>query len=340
MNRTSDIIRRILLTGGAGFIGSHTYVALTEAGYDVSILDNFENARRDVPDRLAQITGAPAQVYDCDIRNAGDVSRVFEDQAFDAVVHFAALKSVPESQANPMGYFQTNCVGLYNIAAAMKAHGVNRIVFSSSAAIYGNPETMPIVEATPPSPQSFYAQTKRIGEDFLTGLAGADPALKLGILRYFNPVGAHPSGLIGEDPSQPPTNLVPVIARVAMGQMDELMIFGGDYPTPDGTGIRDYIHVQDLARGHVLSLDALFGDQGNHCVNLGTGRGYSVLDVVKTYERVCRRPIPYTITDRRAGDPAVSCAATAQAGTVLGFEAQLGLGEMCAGNWHFLKEAK
>ncbi len=328
--------KRVLLTGGAGFIGSHTYVALIEAGYDVAILDNFENARRDVPDRLEQIVGTPAQVFDCDIRNTEAVQGVFAAEQFDAVVHFAALKSVPESQSNPMGYFETNCIGLYNIASAMQATGVSRIVFSSSAAIYGNPESMPIAEETPACPQSVYAQTKRVGEEFLTSLAQATPDLRLGILRYFNPVGAHPSGLIGEDPSQTPTNLVPVIARVASGQMAELRIFGGDYPTPDGTGIRDYIHVLDLARGHVLSLDALFGETGSHCVNLGTGTGYSVMDVVKTYERVSGRTIPYHITDRRAGDPAVSCAATGQAKAVLGFEAQLGLEDMCVGNWHFL----
>ena len=332
--------KRVLLTGGAGFIGSHTYVALIEAGYDVWILDNFENARRDVPDRLAKITGTATRVFDCDIRNAADVTQVFAAGKFDAVVHFAALKSVPESQSNPMGYFETNCIGLYNIASAMQAHGVRHIVFSSSAAIYGNPDTMPIAEETPAAPQSVYAQTKHVGEEFLTALTGASPELRVGILRYFNPVGAHPSGLIGEDPSQPPTNLVPVIARVAKGQMAELRIFGGDYPTPDGTGIRDYIHVLDLARGHVLSLDALFGEIGDHCVNLGTGTGYSVLDVVKTYERVSGRPIAYEITARRAGDPAVSCAATEKAKATLGFEAQLGLEDMCAGNWRFLTEAE
>ncbi len=331
--------KRVLLTGGAGFIGSHTYVALNEAGYDVWILDNFANARRDVPDRLAKITENPTRVFDCDIRNAAEVTQVFAAGRFDAVVHFAALKSVPESQSNPMGYFETNCIGLYNIASAMKAHNVKHIVFSSSAAIYGNPETMPIAEETPASPQSVYAQTKCVGEEFLTSLANASPELRIGILRYFNPVGAHPSGLIGEDPSQPPTNLVPVIAQVALGQMIELKIFGGDYPTPDGTGIRDYIHVLDLARGHVLSLDALFGETGNHCVNLGTGMGYSVLDVVKTYEQVSGRPIAYQITERRDGDPAISCAAIERAKAILGFEAQLGLEDMCAGNWRFLTEA-
>ncbi len=286
MTQVQSHSRRILLTGGAGFIGSHTYVALVRAGYSVAILDNFTNARRDVPDRLAQIVNAPTDVYDCDIRSEQDVARVFASEDFDAVVHFAALKSVPEGQANPQEYYETNCTGLFNIASAMKESSAQRIVFSSSAAIYGNPEVMPIAEDTPPSPQSVYARTKLVGEEFLASLSAADPDLQLGILRYFNPVGAHPSGLIGEDPSQPPTNLVPVIARVALGQAPSLKVFGSDFPTPDGTGVRDYIHVLDLARGHVLSLDALFAGKGNHCVNLGTGTGYSVLDVVKAYERV------------------------------------------------------
>lgn len=332
--------KRILLTGGAGFIGSHTYVALVQAGYSVAILDNFANARRDVPDRLAQIVNGPTKVYDCDIRSEKDVMRVFASDEFDAVVHFAALKSVPDGEADPLGYYRTNCTGLFNIASAMQASGVKRLVFSSSAAIYGNPAIMPIAEDTVASPQSVYARTKLVGEEFLTSLTAADPDLHVGILRYFNPVGAHPSGLIGEDPSQPPTNLVPVIARVAMGQTSSLTVFGGDYPTPDGTGIRDYIHVQDLARGHVLSLDALFQGKGSHCVNLGTGTGYSVLDVVKAYERASGRPIPYSVAARRPGDPAVSCAATDKARAVLGFEAQLGLDEMCAGNWQFAREAE
>ncbi|MEX0279236.1 MAG: UDP-glucose 4-epimerase GalE [Ruegeria sp.] len=331
--------RKVLLTGGAGFIGSHTYVALIEAGYDVAILDNFSNARRDVPDRLAKITSVPTTVYDCDIRSEQDVGKVFEADRFDAVVHFAALKSVPESEANPLAYYQNNCQGLFNVASAMKNSGVNRMVFSSSAAVYGNPATMPITEDVALSPESVYARTKRIGEEFLEGLSSADGDLRLGILRYFNPVGAHRSGMIGEDPSQPPTNLVPVIARVASGRMPSLKVFGGDFPTHDGTGIRDYIHVLDLANGHVRSLDALFADGGNHCVNLGTGTGYSVLDVVKAYERVSGRTIPYEIVDRRQGDPAISCAATERAQDVLGFRAQLGLEDMCAGNWRFVKEA-
>ncbi len=330
---------RVLLTGGAGFIGSHTYVELTQAGYTVSILDNFENARRDIPDKLEQITGKPTQVFECDIRSADAVNRVFETGTFDAVVHFAALKSVPESQANPFGYFETNCVGLFNIVSAMKSRGVHKLVFSSSAAVYGDPPVMPIQENAPHAPQSVYARTKCIGEDFLNSLADADNSLSIGILRYFNPVGAHPSGLIGEAPSQPPTNLVPVVAKVAKGEMPKLKIFGGDYPTKDGTGVRDYIHVQDLARGHVLSLNALLHDGKNHCVNLGTGKGYSVLDVVKAYETASGRAIPYEIVERRPGDPAVSCAAIDEARNVLEFEAQLGLKDMCAGNWHFAKEA-
>ena len=253
--------RRILLTGGAGFIGSHTYVALAEAGYSVTILDNFENAQEDVPDRLEQITGAKVPVIRADIRDAAAMTAAFAG-GFDAVVHFAALKSVAEGEADPMGYFRANCGGLMTVVEAMRAAGTSRIVFSSSAAVYGNAEEMPITEDTPVAPESNYARTKVFGEEYLQAIAKADPDFQVGILRYFNPVGAHGSGLIGEDPALPPTNLIPVIARVARGELAELQVFGSDYPTPDGTGVRDYVHVMDLARGHVKSLDALFSGQG------------------------------------------------------------------------------
>ena len=326
---------RVLLTGGAGFIGSHTYVALAEAGYAVTILDNFENARRDVPDRLARITGAPVRVVEADIRAPADLDRAFAGQEFDAVVHFAARKSIAEGEADPLGYYQSNCGGLMNVAAAMRVHGVRAIVFSSSAAVYGNAETVPVTEQTPVAPENTYARTKVFGEEFLQALAAADPGFLLGILRYFNPVGAHGSGLIGEDPSQPPTNLVPVIARAARGQLDEISIYGGDYSTPDGTGIRDYIHVEDLAHGHVLSLDALLGQGQGHLVNLGTGRGHSVLEVLKTYEEVCGKALPHRIVGRRVGDAAVSFADVTRARALLGFEARHDLRAMCAGNWAY-----
>jgi UDP-glucose 4-epimerase len=327
--------KHILLTGGAGFIGSHTYAALVDVGYAVTILDNFENARRDVPDRLAQITGKAVPIIEADIRDRDTVSAAFATHDFDAVVHFAALKSVPDSEADPVGYHRTNCTGLINIVDAMQSSGVANIVFSSSAAVYGSTAKMPLTETSPRAPDSCYGATKLFGEDFLARAATAHSKVRTGTLRYFNPVGAHPSGLIGEDPSQPPGNLVPVIARVARGEIEALSIFGDDYDTPDGTCIRDYIHVLDLARGHVLSLDALLSKGESHLVNLGTGRGNSVREVLLTYSDVIDREIPHRIVDRRLGDPPVSFAATDRARAVLGFEAKHSLRDMCESNWTF-----
>ncbi|WP_342069653.1 UDP-glucose 4-epimerase GalE [Yoonia algicola] len=330
--------KHILLTGGAGFIGSHTYAALVEAGYTVSILDNFENARRDVPARLEQITGKAVPVIDADIRDRDTIRAVFAAGDFDAVVHFAALKSVPDSEADPIGYYRSNCTGLINITEAMRESAVASIVFSSSAAVYGSSATMPLTETSPCAPDSCYGATKLFGEDFLTRVGKAHPDFKTGILRYFNPVGAHPSGLIGEDPAQPPGNLVPVIARVARGEIESLSIFGDDYATPDGTCIRDYIHVLDLARGHVLSLDALLNKGEGHLVNLGTGHGNSVREVLQTYSDVIGREIPFVIVDRRPGDPAMSYAATDRAHEVLGFGAKHSLQDMCESNWAFFSK--
>ena len=327
--------KRILLTGGAGFIGSHTYVALVAAGFDVVILDNFENAHADVPDRLRQITGKPVTVLRADVRNQAQVVEALQGQALDAVVHFAAKKSIPEGQANPALYYRSNCAGLMNVAEAAMDQGVKAFVFSSSAAVYGNTDTMPITEDAPINPESVYGRTKAIGEAYLQDLGRVNPGCAMGILRYFNPVGAHPSGLIGEDLSQPPANLVPVIARVAKGILPELQIFGSDYPTDDGSCIRDYIHVTDLAHGHVLSLRSLLDSGDNHLVNLGTGRGHSVLEVLREYEAVVGREIPHKLVGRRAGDPAMSFASVAKARDVLGFEASHTLTEMCASNWAF-----
>lgn len=327
--------KHILLTGGAGFIGSHTYAALVDAGYAVTILDNFQNARRDVPDRLAQITGQPVPVIDADIRDRDAIGAAFASTDFDAVVHFAALKSVPDSEADPVGYHRSNCTGLINIVEAMQDTGVGNIVFSSSAAVYGSAAQMPLTETSPCLPDSCYGATKLFGEEFLTRVATAHPTFRTGILRYFNPVGAHPSGLIGEDPAGPPGNLVPIIARVAKGEIASLSIFGDDYETPDGTCIRDYIHVLDLARGHVLSLDALLNKGQSHLVNLGTGQGNSVREVLQTYSDVIGRNIPHHIAERRPGDPPMSFAATDRAQEVLGFAAKHSLRDMCDSNWAF-----
>lgn len=328
---------KVLLTGGAGFIGSHVYAALAEMGFQPVILDNFVNARRDVPDRLARITGRPTPVIEADIRDADAMTRAMADTRFDAVIHFAALKSVPDGELDPLNYYQVNCAGLMNVARAMQNAGVGRMVFSSSAAVYGEAEAVPVTEDTLPRPQNTYARTKLMGEEMLQAMHRADPDFRVGILRYFNPVGAHPSGLIGEDPSQPPGNLVPVIARVAAGQQDELLVFGDDWPTPDGTAIRDYIHIQDLARGHVLSLRRLMaeGQDGSHLVNLGTGRGHSVAEVIARYAEVSGKPIRHRIAPRRGGDAAVSYADTARAGQVLGFAAEHDLTQMCRSNWSF-----
>lgn len=327
--------KRILLTGGAGFIGSHTYVALAAAGFDVVILDSFENAQLDVPDRLARISGQEVSVIRADIRNPAEMFSAFDGQGFDGVVHFAAKKSIPESDADPALYYRVNFEGLMNVAEAAIANGVKAFVFSSSAAVYGNAETVPIVEETPIAPENTYARTKAMGEAYLQDMAKVNPELAVGILRYFNPVGAHASGLIGEDPFQPPTNLVPVMAQVATGRLPQIKVFGGDYPTDDGTGVRDYIHVEDLARGHVLSLEALLKTGSGHLVNLGTGRGHSVLDVLHAYQAVLGRDLPHSIVDRRPGDAAVSYASVTRAQELLGFSARLGLAEMCESNWAF-----
>ena len=329
--------RRVLLTGGAGFIGSHTYVALVEAGYAVTILDNFENARMDVIDRLGQITGQAPAVIEADIREASQMRDAMSG-GFDAVVHFAARKSIPEGEADPVGYYRSNCVGLMNTVEAMLAADVPRIVFSSSAAVYGNADQVPIAEDAAVAPENTYARTKAICEDYLQAVSRATPRYQVGILRYFNPVGAHHSGIIGEDPSQPPGNLMPVIARVAAGELDALQIFGDDYPTPDGTGIRDYIHVEDLARGHVLSLDALFEGDGSHLVNLGTGTGHSVREVMEAYKRNSNQDVPFKIAPRRAGDAAMSFADVGQAKAVLGFESAHDLDSMCASSWAFVRD--
>ncbi len=329
--------RRILLAGGAGYIGSHTYLALVEAGYDVVILDNFANASRRVPGALEQITGRPVTLVEGDVLDRAMLDRLFADHAFDAVIHFAALKAVGESVEKPLDYFRCNIGGLVTLMQAMAAAGVFTLVFSSSAAVYGVPEVLPIPETAPRSHANPYGYTKLVGEEVIEQTAASDPRWSVGVLRYFNPVGAHPSGLIGEDPTDRPNNLMPYVAKVAAGELPEIAVFGDDYPTPDGTGVRDFIHVSDLAQGHVLSLGALFRDGKGHVVNLGTGRGYSVLELITAYSRVCGRALPFRIAPRRPGDPAASYADPSKARALLGFEATRNLEEMCASSWNWIQ---
>jgi UDP-glucose 4-epimerase len=330
---------RILLTGGAGYIGSHTYAALSEAGYEVEILDNFSNAREDVPDRLEMITGKPVKVHKCDVLDPGALAEVFASARFDGVVHFAARKAVGESQEIPLEYIETNTTGLVNLMKAMRAADCFRLVFSSSATVYAPTLDWPIPEEAALGYASTYALTKLMGEQIVQAVAQGDPRWRFGVLRYFNPAGAHESALIGEDPADIPNNLMPYIAKVAVGELPQLNVFGDDYPTPDGTGVRDYIHVVDLAKGHVLSLDALMRGDESHIVNLGTGQGYSVMDMLKAYERACGKPLPYRIAPRREGDLACYYGDPAKAETLLGFRASRGLDEMCASSWAWISRA-
>jgi UDP-glucose 4-epimerase len=326
----------VLLTGGAGYIGSHTLVALVAAGYRPVILDDFSNAAEDVPDRLARITGAEPGVWRGSVLDAALLERLFATERIDAVIHFAARKAVGESVRMPLEYVETNLGGLVTLLKAMRAAGVFRLVFSSSATVYGVPERLPIPEDAPTGFTNPYGYTKLAGEQILAQLAASDPRWAFGVLRYFNPAGAHGSGLIGEDPRDIPNNLMPYIAKVAVGELPELRVFGDDYDTPDGTGVRDYIHVEDLAEGHVLSLAALLRDGRGHLVNLGTGQGYSVLEMLAAYSEACGRRLPHVIVPRRAGDIAACWADPTRAAELLGFRAQRGLSEMCASSWAWI----
>jgi len=321
---------KILLTGGAGYIGSHTYLALIDAGFEVVILDNFSNAKSDVPDRLKDITGRPVTVYKGDVLDRSVLDKIFVDHQIDGVVHFAALKAVGESVEKPLDYIHTNVGGLLNLLSAMDAAGTRKIVFSSSATVYGDTNVQPIPEDHPRTYTSPYAFTKIAGEQILEQLS---EGWAVGILRYFNPVGAHKSALIGEDPEDIPNNLVPYIAKVATGELERLSVFGDDYDTPDGTGVRDYIHVEDLADGHVLSLKALIETGDSHTVNLGTGEGSSVLDVLRAYSDACGDDLDYKIAPRRDGDVAVLTARPEKAEAVLGFQAKRTLADMCKSSW-------
>ncbi|WP_275392985.1 UDP-glucose 4-epimerase GalE [Aliiroseovarius sp. Z3] len=332
--------QKILLTGGAGFIGSHTYVALKNAGFEAVILDNFSNARRDVTDRLEVITGAPVILIEGDVRDEALLHRIFADHDITAVIHFAAQKAVGESVEKPLDYMDSNIAGLYALLRSMQRAEVFRLVFSSSATVYGQPDQLPVSETAARSFNNPYGFTKLVCEQSLEQIAASDDRWAFGVLRYFNPVGAHETGLIGEDPNDIPNNLMPYIAKVATGELAQLSVWGDDYDTPDGTGVRDYIHVMDLAKGHVQSLDALLTSGTGHVVNLGTGTGYSVLEVLRAYERACGHTIPCRIAPRRAGDVARVYGDTRLAEQILGFKAELGLDEMCASSWNWISRRK
>jgi UDP-glucose 4-epimerase len=325
----------ILLTGGAGYIGSHTYVALVEAGYDPVILDNFSNSHPAVLQRLEAITHRPVRCERGDLLDTPWVESVLRRHQIEGVIHLAGDKAVGESVARPLKYYRNNLGGAVSLMQAMEAAGCERLVFSSSATVYGDPASVPITEDFPRSHTNPYGHSKLVIEDMLTALCAARPVWRVGTLRYFNPVGAHPSGLIGEDPAGIPNNLMPYVAQVAVGQREHLNVYGNDYATPDGTGVRDYIHVQDLAAGHVAALKALLGRGESFTVNLGTGRGHSVLDVVRAFEQASGRPVPYRIAPRRAGDVAQCWADPALAMRLLGWQARHTLDEMCADAWRW-----
>lgn len=331
---------KILVTGGMGYIGSHTVVELQNAGHEVVVVDNLCNADISVQERVQRITGKTFVFEKADIRDRAAMERVFGQHKVDAVIHFAGLKAVGESVAQPLRYYDNNVNGSVILFETMAKFGVKTIVFSSSATVYGDPASVPIREDFPLSATNPYGRSKLMIEDILRDLSKAEPDWRIALLRYFNPVGAHESGLIGEEPNGIPNNLVPYIAQVANGQRDKLSVFGGDYPTPDGTGLRDYIHVVDLAIGHVKTLDRLAKGPGIVTYNLGTGRGNSVLEMVRAFEAACGRPIAFQIVDRRPGDVAKCYADPAKAREELGWTAERDVAQMCADVWRYQTTAK
>ncbi|MFO1328387.1 MAG: UDP-glucose 4-epimerase GalE [Rubrivivax sp.] len=325
----------ILLTGATGYIASHTWLALHAAGFDVVGVDDFRNSSPRVVERLRELASRPVAFERVDVCDASAVNGLFERHRIDATVHFAALKSVGESSAQPLAYYANNLGGLLVTCRAMQQHGVRRFVFSSSATVYGSPEQLPITEDAPLSATNPYGQTKLMGEQILRDLEIADPAWQTACLRYFNPVGAHASGRIGEDPRGTPNNLMPYVAQVAVGRREALSVYGDDYPTPDGTGVRDYIHVDDLAEGHVAALRRLLDQPGSLTVNLGTGRGSSVLEVVRAYAAASGREVPHRVVGRRPGDVAACWADPTRARRLLGWQARHDLARMCEDSWRW-----
>ena len=325
----------ILVTGGAGFIGSHTVVELLEGGYDVVVVDNYINSKPCVNERVKKITGRGFRVYECDMCDAEALDAVFASEHIDAVIHFSGLKAVSESVAQPARYYRNNLVSTLNLIDSMKKHGVGTVVFSSSATVYGSPKTVPIREDFPLSTTNPYGETKLMIERILDDCRRAGDIKSVSILRYFNPIGAHSSGLIGEDPKGIPNNLLPYISQVAVGKLKELMVYGNDYPTHDGTGVRDYIHVVDLARAHLKAIERATAVTGTEYYNIGTGVGYSVLDIVKAYEAATGKNVPYRIVARRPGDIAECYADPTLAAEKLGWRAEYGIEQMCRDSYHW-----
>ena len=330
----------ILVTGGAGFIGSHTVVELQNAGYDVVVLDNLSNSSEKSLERVEKITGKPVKFYKKDILDREGLNEVFEKEDIDSCIHFAGLKAVGESVVKPWEYYENNIAGTLTLVDVMRKHGVKNIIFSSSATVYGDPAIIPITEECPKGQcTNPYGWTKSMLEQILTDIQKADPEWNVVLLRYFNPIGAHKSGLIGENPNGIPNNLMPYIAQVAAGKLECLGVFGNDYDTPDGTGVRDYIHVVDLAKGHVNAVEKVTSSTGVNIYNLGTGIGYSVLDIVKAFEAANGIKIPYVIKPRRAGDIAICYANPGKAKRELGWEAKYDLERMCKDSWNFTKKS-
>lgn len=325
----------ILVTGGAGYIGSHTCLELLEAGHRVVVVDNLVNAKEESLKRVQEITGRPLVFHQVDLLDRPALDKIFHGHDIDAVIHFAGLKAVGESVRIPLKYYHNNISGTLILCDVMAEHSVRNLVFSSSATVYGDGASVPIREDFPVGPANPYGRTKLMIEEILRDLSVSDPSWNIVLLRYFNPIGAHESGRIGEDPAGIPNNLVPYIAQVAIGRLPELKVFGNDYPTPDGTGVRDYIHVVDLAQGHLSALEKLKGTHGVSTFNLGTGRGYSVLEVVSAFERASKRKVPFQIVGRRQGDIALCYADPSKANAVLGWVAKRGIEEMCLDTWRW-----
>jgi UDP-glucose 4-epimerase len=328
----------VLVTGGAGYIGSHTVLELLNSGHDVCVVDNLSNSSDESLRRVAELSGKSIDFHKVDILDKPRLTEVVQGAGFDAVIHFAALKAVGESVGQPLRYYHNNITGTLVLCEVMQEQGVRQIVFSSSATVYGDPHTVPITEDFPLSATNPYGHTKLMMEQILTDLNVADPGFRVALLRYFNPIGAHESGRIGEDPAGIPNNLLPFVSQVAIGLREKVSIFGNDYPTPDGTGVRDYIHVVDLAIGHLRALETLSDSSGVLACNLGTGRGYSVLEVIKAFEEASGKSVPYEIVDRRPGDIAECYADPSYAEQVLGWKAERGLDEMCRDAWRWQSE--